>query len=280
MMTTNTPGEESLDSERQMHILVPLDGSELAAKALPIAEGLCRQLSAQLDLVSIVPPTVLPYIGGGPYIPGDVYTRIDAERAQEAEKYLASTAAEMRERGIHTQARLGRGDPASRVLDTAQELGSLLIVMTTHGRTGLARFALGSVADRLVRGGVAPVLLMRSFHELDHDQGLSHALIPLDGSPLAEAPGFSLVPQLAGAVLRTITLLCEADPRDGEDGRQMCENYLTAVRQRFVDRLGDRTGDCAVSVLVRSSKNPAASIVEASEDGECDLVLMATNGEA
>jgi len=154
----------------------------------------------------------------------------------------------------------------------------MLIVMTTHGRTGLARFALGSVADRLVRGGVAPVLLIRSFPELAHGQDLSHALIPLDGSPVAEAPVFSLVPQLAGTMLRTITLLRVADPRDGEDGRQMCENYLAAVRQRLVDHLGGR--DCVISVLVRSGKNPAASIVETSQDGECDLVLMATNGEA
>ena len=153
MMTTNAPVPEIMGNGGQARILVPLDGSELAAKALPVAEGLCRQLSAQLDLVSIVPPTVLPYIGGGPYIPGDVYMRIDTERAQEAEKYLVSTAATMRERGIHSQARLGRGDPASGVLDTAKEIGTMLIVMTTHGRTGLARFALGSVADRLVRGG-------------------------------------------------------------------------------------------------------------------------------
>ncbi|HEX5547117.1 MAG TPA: universal stress protein, partial [Ktedonobacterales bacterium] len=199
------------------------------------------------------------------------------------EKYLASTAATLREHGIQCQAHLGRGDPASGVLDTAQELGTMLIVMTTHGRTGLARFALGSVADRLVRGGVAPVLLIRSFHEPVHGQSLSHALIPLDGSPVAEASVFSLVPQVAGAVLRTITLLRVADPRDGEVGRQACESYLAAVRQRLVDqldRLGDRAGACAISVLVRDNKNPAASIVEASQDGECDLVLMATNGEA
>jgi nucleotide-binding universal stress UspA family protein len=50
------------------------------------------------------------------------------------------------------------------------------------------------------------------------------------------------------------------------------------VRQRLIDRLGDR--DCTVSVLVRTSKNPAASIVEVSQDGECDLVLMSTHGEA
>jgi nucleotide-binding universal stress UspA family protein len=277
-MTTNAPVPETSRNGGQARILVPLDGSELAEKALPVAEGLCRQLSAQLDLVSILQLAVIPYVGGEPYIPGDVYTRIDAERRQEIEKYLASTAAKTRERGIATQTHIDRGDPASGVLDKAKEHGTMLIVMTTHGRTGLMRFALGSVADRVVRGGVAPVLLVRSFPEPTHGQDLSHALIPLDGSPLAEAPVFSLVPQLAGTVLRTITLLRVADPRDGEAGRQVCEDYLTAIRQRLVDHLVDR--DCAISVLVRSGKNPAASIVEASQDGECDLVLMATHGEA
>lgn len=277
-MTTNAPMPETVGNGKQARILVPLDGSELAAKALPVAEGLCRQLSAQLDLVSVLQPAVIPYVGGEPYVPGEVYTRIDTERTQEIKKYLTATAATAREHGIATQIHIERGDPASGVLDTAQELGTMLIVMTTHGRTGLTRFALGSVADRVVRGGAAPVLLVRSFPEPVHAQDLSHALIPLDGSPLAEAPVFSLVPQLAGTVLRTITLLRVADPRDGEGGRQMCENYLTAVRQRLVDRLGDR--ECAVSVLVRSGKNPAATIVEASQDGECDLVLMSTHGEA
>lgn len=277
-MTTNAPVPETWGHGRQARILVPLDGSELAAKALPAAEGLCRQLSAQLDLVSILSPAVLPYVGGEPYVPGDVYTRIDTERTRETEKYLTTTAAKARERGITTQTHIERGDPASGVLAMAQELGTMLIVMTTHGRTGLARFALGSVADRVVRGGVAPVLLIRSFPEPTHGQDLSHALIPLDGSPLAETPVFSLVPRLAGTMLRTITLLRVADPRDGETGRQVCENYLAAVRQRLVDRLRDR--DCAISVLVCSNKNPATSIVEMSQDGECDLVLMATHGEA
>src|SRR5690242_8977981 len=167
-MTTNAPMPETVGNGKQARILVPLDGSELAAKALPVAEGLCRQLLAQLDLVSVLQPAVIPYVGGEPYVPGEVYTRIDTERTQEIKKYLTATAATAREHGIATQIHIERGDPASGVLDTAQELGTMLIVMTTHGRTGLTRFALGSVADRVVRGGAAPVLLVRSFPEPVH----------------------------------------------------------------------------------------------------------------
>lgn len=277
-MSTDKPVPNAGASSTSLRILVPLDGSELAAQALPVAEALCLQLSARLDIVSVMQPVVLPYVGGEPYIPGEVYVRFDTDRRQGAERYLAKAADTAREHGITVETRLEDGDPASRLLDIAQELGTTLIVMTTHGRTGLARFALGSVADRLVRGGVAPVLLLRSFPDLPHGSDFSHVLIPLDGSDLSSAPVFSIVPLLAGQVVRSITLLRVADPRDGESGRTMSENYLNAVRQRLSDLIAGK--DCNISVLVRSDKNPAASIVEVSQDGECDLVLMSTHGEA
>lgn len=277
-MSTNSTISNSSNRAYTLRILVPLDGSDLAAKALPVAESMCRQLSAQLDLVSVLQPTVLPFVGGEPYIPGEVYVRIDAERTQDAQKYLETATLAARDHGVPTQTHLERGDVASKLIDVARELQSALILMTTHGRTGLARFTLGSVADRVVRGGAAPVLLIRSFPPLAHEQDLSHALIPLDGSSLAEAPLFSVVPLLVGTLLRTATLMRVVDPRDGEEGRQLAENYLSAVRQRLLDQLGDC--DCTVSVLVRRSKNPADSIVEVSQDGACDLVIMATHGEA
>lgn len=278
LMSSISPTPSTLGKGGSLRILVPLDGSELAAQALPAAETLCQQLSAELDLVTVLQPVMQPYVGGEPYIPGEVYTRYNAERTQEAEKYLAAAAKAARDHGIATNTYLERGNPASCVLGTARELGTSIIVMTTHGRTGLARFALGSVADRVVRGGVAPVMLIRSFPALTHGTDLSRALIPLDGSILASAPVFALVPLLAGRVLRTVTLLRVADPGDGAAGRQLCENYLSAVRQRLTDLIEGQ--DCAISILVRSDRNPAASIVEAAGDGECDLVFMSTHGEA
>ncbi len=277
-MSTNTPAPSTSEPGKALRVLVPLDGSDLAALALPIAEFICQRISGHLDVVTVLQPTVLPYVGGEPYLPADIYQRIDTERTQNAQQYLDAEATKARDRNVLTETHLDRGDPASRLLDLANELGSALIVMTTHGRTGLARFALGSVADRVVRGGVAPVLLIRSFPPFAHEQDLSRVLVPLDGSLPSEAPLFALAPLLAGTVFRTITLLRIVDPRDGEMGRHLCENYLTAVRQRLLDQLGDR--DCTISVLVRSSKNPAAAIVETSQDGECDLVFMSTHGEA
>src|SRR5262249_4491165 len=114
-----------------------------------------------------------------------------------------------------------------------------LVVMTTHGRTGLVRFALGSVADQLVRGSHVPVLLLRSAsspasaHAVDTaltkplpvDWHLYRAIVPLDGSELAES-ALLLVRELAGEVFHHITLqrvlpLTAApprpDPKAGDD---------------------------------------------------------------
>jgi nucleotide-binding universal stress UspA family protein len=280
-MISNTSTPEPQEKRQPTRILVPVDGSDLAAKAIPVAEQVCQQLSAELDLVLALPPLILPYIGGGPYVPGDAYQQMYTDRRVSGEQYLASAASPVRKQNVPTKTYIVDGEPAAVILDTANELGTSLIVMTTHGRTGVTRFALGSVADRVVRGAAAPVLLIRSAAAESPEQAVpafAHALIPLDGSTQAETPLFSFVPQLVGSVIRTITLLRVSDPRDGEMGRGLCANYLGAVRQRLIDRLAGQ--DCAVDTTAVSGVNPAASIVERSEADGCDLVLMATHGEA
>lgn len=262
-----------------VRILAPFDGSELAAKALPMAEYLCRQLSAELHLVAVVPYLVLPYGGGATYISGDVYQQIEEDREQEARQYLEQAATSARDHGIQVQTHLTRGDAAARLLDIASELHVRLIVMTTHGRTGLSRFTLGSVADRVVRGGAAPVLLLRSFTPSPQGElTLSRALVPLDGSPQSEAPLYSLVPLLAGSVVNSITLVRVCDPRNGPAGEKLCGGYLDEVRQKLVAHLAGC--DCAINQVVLGSDSPARGIVGLAEEGEYHLVLMATHGEA
>lgn len=275
--------ENAEESQSRFRILVPLDGSELAAKALPLAEAICQQLPAELHLVSVLSYLVLPYVGSETYISGEVYQQLEEEREREARRYLGQTALTLREHGITVRTHLGRGEAASRILDLSKDLRMSLIVMTTHGRTGLARFALGSVADRVVRGGAAPVLLLRSFSSEPQERDvspadLSYTLIPLDGSLQSEAPLFTIVPVLAGPVLHTITLFRVSDPRDGVDGERLCENYLTAARQRLVDSLQGR--ECAINTLVLGGRDPAARIVSCAREGNYNLVLMATHGEA
>lgn len=264
----------------KLRVLVPLDGSELAEKALPVAEHLCSALAGELHFVRVLPTLVVPYYAGDMYIPADIYQQMETDQENVARSYLAQTAAQARERGVGEPVRihLQRGDAAYCVLDLVAGLRPALIVMTTHGRTGLARFTLGSVADRVVRGGAAPVLLLRSFASQTQIPDFSHALVPLDGSPLAEVPLFSIVPLLAGSVLRTITLLRVVDPRDGPDGRKAAEDYLDAVSKRLREWLGGTA--CAINGVVRVGRNPAEHIVGCSRDETCGFILMSTHGEA
>lgn len=273
-----TPSGSGIGAKARL--LVPLDGSELAAKALPVAAYLCRQLAADLDLVTVLPTFVLPPVVGQEYVPAEVYQQLEEQQREDARAYLDRATADIRQLGVGTaiHEHIVRGNTAAEVLGLAAQLHPTLIVMTTHGRTGLARFALGSVADRVVRGGEAPVLLLRSFPSPHHGSDLAHALVPLDGSPLAESLLFSIALRLAGPVLRSMTLLRVVDPRDGSQGRLAAETYLAGVRQRLLERLEGR--NCSVTSTLRVSTNPAQCIVECAAEEECDLVLMSTHGEA
>ncbi|HUG56046.1 MAG TPA: universal stress protein [Candidatus Limnocylindrales bacterium] len=146
-------------------ILVPLDGSELAARALPYAESLARALHARLVLVRVTPS--LEHVvartaatdpsGGAVFV--DMTPLWEKDRA-EARAYLEAAAAELRGRGIDADARHAEGDAAAEIQRLARELPADLVVMSTRGQGGLKRLVLGSVADAVVRGAVAPVLLL------------------------------------------------------------------------------------------------------------------------
>ncbi len=262
-------------------VLVPLDGSELAEEALSVAASICAQIpGSELILMRALPPSPLAYgyVATPEYIPPDVYQQMVDDQQQLGREYLESAASKVSRPGVHKRAYLEQGNAAASILDIAAQQHVSLIVMTTHGRTGVARFALGSVADHVVRGGSTPVLLLRSFqiHEWS-DTTLRHVLIPLDGSPLSEAPLAGIVPQLAGTVIQQVTLLHVVDPRDGAEAASRAETYLAQATGRLEERLGAKT--CAIETLVRSGP-VAATILDCSQAAGCGVIIMSTHGEA
>jgi nucleotide-binding universal stress UspA family protein len=140
-------------------IIVPLDGSTLAERALPIATSLAGRLGAHLLLTRIVAayspaPTVV--MGAG----ADDYVMIPAEDA-DARRYLEGQVHALCSDHIDAVSVLGSGDPGGEVVKLASSTPECLVVMSTHGRSGFQRLMLGSVADRVVRESGAPVLVMR-----------------------------------------------------------------------------------------------------------------------
>jgi len=257
-------------------ILVPLDGSEQAESALPIAEQLATQLGVDLELIQVLPFPVLPFVATAGYLPGDVYEQVAADQQRRAREELEGVAARARKHGVPVvNIHIERGETAQTLIEMATSVHAGLVVMTTHGRTGLTRFALGSVADRVVRSGTVPVLLIRSSSTPDSSSTLEQVVVPLDGSTLAET-ALDLTVQLAGPVVREITLLRVADHRDGSEAVLQAESYLNTVHDQLVGRLFGR--DCHIRQLVLTG-NPAECIVNCAE-ANGKLTIMATHGEA
>ncbi len=140
-------------------ILAPLDGSDIGETALPYAETLAISSGASVSLLQVVSPpgTVEASLLGGPDWRKFVKTMHNA-----GENYLKSLAEKLNGNGIKSTYEVGTGDPADKIVEYAGDKKITLIAMSTHGRTGLARWVLGSVADKVLHDARVPILLVRS----------------------------------------------------------------------------------------------------------------------
>lgn len=143
-------------------ILVPLDGSETSETALPAATEVARAFAAQVLLLSVVPTpeTAPPERAATRLMPSAAAEVLDLEASQVRE-YLHSVAARLAAAGVVVTGAVERGDAVRMLLQVTQTSGADLIVMATHGRSGLAGAWAGSVASRVIAGTMLPVLLVR-----------------------------------------------------------------------------------------------------------------------
>jgi len=139
-------------------ILVPLDGSELAKRALDQAGKLAKTFDAEIILFQVVP--FMPIYGSPELVTPLI---VDEKQKEAAEKYLADLVEELQGKGLKVTATVKTGQQvAVEIIDFAKESGADLIVMCTHGRSGITRWMLGSVALKLLTRGEKPILLIRS----------------------------------------------------------------------------------------------------------------------
>ena len=138
-------------------ILVPLDGSELSEAVLAHVRVIARCMNAAVLLVRV--PVVMPYDYN--VVDPELITALEANAKAEIQAYLEKTSAALQAEGFRVSYRVGEGLVAETLLAVAEEEQCDLICMSTHGRSGIARMVMGSVADRVVHGAKAPVLLVR-----------------------------------------------------------------------------------------------------------------------
>jgi len=139
-------------------ILVPLDGSDLAKKALEHAEKLAKIFDSEIILFQVVP--FMPIYGSPEMVTPLI---IDEKQREMAERYLATLTEELEKNGLKASATVRTGQHvAVEIIDFAKENGVDLIIMNTHGRSGLTRWVLGSVALKLLTRAETPILLLRA----------------------------------------------------------------------------------------------------------------------
>jgi nucleotide-binding universal stress UspA family protein len=140
-------------------ILAPLDGSDIGEAALPYAETLAINSGALISLLQVVSPpgTVEASLLGGPD-----WRKFVKAMQNAGEEYLKNIAERLSAKGIKSTYDVVTGDPADKIVEYADDNSVSLIAMSTHGRTGLTRWVLGSIADKVLHGARIPVLLVRS----------------------------------------------------------------------------------------------------------------------
>ncbi len=148
-------------------ILVPLDGSKLAECALPHAEALATVCSAEKVILVSVTERVQGYRAiedhGQPVTQRErLVPEAVGKLQKQAEKYLSKIAKGMEARGIKVDTDVLLGSPADEIILYANDPGADIIVISSHGRSGVSRWAYGSVADRIFRGSCVPVLMVRA----------------------------------------------------------------------------------------------------------------------
>jgi nucleotide-binding universal stress UspA family protein len=139
-------------------IVVPLDGSDLAEQAVPVAAAVAADLGVPVHLMRVLDVDALRATVQAGIHAAAAYLRSQEEIQRYAEEYLAEQVQQLRNRDLTATAEVLIGSPAVTLLDAIRP--DDLVVMTTHGRGGVRRWLLGSVADKLVRAAAAPVLLV------------------------------------------------------------------------------------------------------------------------
>lgn len=262
-------------------VIVPLDGSNASEMAVPHGARLARTLGAPILLVHIIDTTHVYDTRALSMLPD----------RDEMRRYLGDVA--VRE-GIEMEVELDVrfGSPTYELQQVAEDHPEGIIVMSTHGRGGLGRLVLGSVADHLVRHGTVPVVLLRAGTTVAPADRFTNLLVALDGSGLAERtlPVASILARRSGATLHLLRVVeplatapaAEYPPDvmwlDPDQTTRIMDDLESEARdyiRRIAASLHEIGIDAWASVTVG---RPAYEIIRMQADTEADLILMASHG--
>ncbi|MBI5349762.1 MAG: universal stress protein [Chloroflexi bacterium] len=264
-------------------ILIPLDGSELAEQAIPAAMALARQSQGEILLlrVPVFETAVMPAFGGY----GVMYPEQSLEHSRaEAREYLKATQQHNVAPDISCRALIVDGDVASAIVDVAKEENVDVIVMSTHGYSGVTRWVMGSVTERVLGDASCPVYVVRA-PELPR-----HVMITLDGSEFAERalePGLETAAMFGAKVtvmsaIRdvSVSVLKEMETLERGMAQRLHDDMVKDVEE-YLGKIAKRYHRDDLTLKTATTFEPAAtSILDYVETHDVDLLVMATHGRS
>jgi nucleotide-binding universal stress UspA family protein len=298
-------------------IIVPLDGSNRAERAIPVAARIARASKGSTILLQVV---TIPLEIGSQVVPlsGFSSTTLDND-INIATNYLAAIARKDELDGIDLKMKVLTGSAAQKIQAVVEEEQADLVVMCSHGATGIKRFMLGSVAQKVARHSTIPVLVLRqdgsmpvsSYPDRLRPLRAVMAVVALDGSALAEAalmPAASLVMALAAPARGSLQLtrVVKLPIKVSESAKQRKHTHHDSVDMHAKDEaigeakayLGNlvdhllqgplKDADLTLTWSVAVGKDVAETLIKVAETGEvatgsnifggCDLIVLATHG--
>ncbi|MDH3206670.1 MAG: universal stress protein [Gemmatimonadota bacterium] len=241
-------------------VLVPLDGSPFSEQALPLAQMVGRVSGTKLHL-------------------GHVH---DGDGRDQKESYLEKLVESLKEAGVDADQTLMTGKVTKAIEDWATRVKPDLILMATHGRSGVERLRLGSVAEVLVSRGLAPMLLLHASADGESPAPgkFNHVVVALDQSSFAQSILEPLASLGKAAGVSAYTLVHVAENKGA--GRAGW-TPLAAVQARALENLDPirarlQEPDVSVDVQVVMSADPSAGILGVAEKVGADIIAMTTHG--
>ena len=246
-------------------ILIPLDGSALAESVLVHVRRLVDRKDAELLLLQVV---TLP-----PATESDAGEPLD-HLWSRATEYLRNVAGRLASEGLRVRSHVVEGFPAREILNAAKTEDADLIAMSTHGRTGVARWVFGSVTEKVLRGSSVPVLAIPSF------LGIGGEAQPQRPQ---ELPFRKILAPIAAeeATLEVLPALTEIARLFGSEVRllHVCEGTECSVATHELRMAFEHLRNVGVPAEpVMKQGDPAAQILEACRDEGADLIAMTTHG--
>jgi nucleotide-binding universal stress UspA family protein len=269
-------------------ILVPLDGSRTAEKVLPYARYLSGKFKVPIELLAVIDIAEI-----ASHIASEKARFLDTiieDGVRHSTSYLRGVATTFSD--IDVSCSVEKGNAGDAIIERAASDKSMLITMATHGRSGLNRFLLGSVAEKVLRGTANPLLLIRATDDAksEGEVGLKSIIVPLDGSALAESV-LPMVAEIAGNLNLEVELFrayhIPYNVYAGDEGFYAgnYEELLNSVRdeaQEYLDRKAAEVRKLGVAKVTCVAKEGFAGdeIISLGRKTPDNLIAMCSHGRS